>query len=174
MLFVLFRTMTLPCSLTDQYVAYNKSITFPLATSHKVLVTIQDTTYDSNKVFYIWLVNVPNTNKQQFDINHGQMLPAWLYCSVWEYDSTFLVYTSIEAFLVLLFTPCQVQFQLCLDLSDPMPTQPSSISILLPGYLSLLPLPVHFLLALQFDQQVLFQAWPPLAFLSWLPEDGEF
>jgi len=37
---------------------------------------------------------------------------------------------------------------------DPIPTQPSSILIILPGYLSLLLLPVHFLLALKFDQQI--------------------
>jgi len=39
-----------------------------------------------------------------------------------------------------------------LGLPDPFPTLPSSIPILLPGYLSHLPLPVHFLLALWFGQ----------------------
>ena len=60
----------------------------------------------------------------------------------------------IETFLFL-FTPCQVQFQL--SLSDPIPTQPISILIPLPVSLSLLQLPVHFLLAFHFEQQVLVQ-----------------
>mgnify|MGYP001858504497 CR=1 FL=1 len=64
-----------------------------------------------------------------------------------------LFYGPVEAFLVLLCTPCQVQFHLGLDFPDAVPTQPSSIPILLPGYLSLLPLPVHFLLALQAGHQ---------------------
>ena len=48
-----------------------------------------------------------------------------------------------NAFLIFLSTPCCVEFQLDLVLPDPIPTQPSSIPILLPGYLSLLPLPIH-------------------------------
>lgn len=40
-----------------------------------------------------------------------------------------------------------------LGFPDPMPTQPGNILVLFPGYLSLLPMPLQFLLALQFDQQ---------------------
>lgn len=40
MMFVLLRrTIALPCSLTDQEVAYNKILKFPLTTSNKVLLT---------------------------------------------------------------------------------------------------------------------------------------
>jgi len=66
-------------------------------------------------------------------------------------DFPFLVDVPVEAFLILLCTPHQVQFQLGLGLTDPTPTKPSSI---VSGYLSLLSLPVHFLLTLQFDEQV--------------------
>ena len=72
----------------------------------------------------------------------------------------------IEVFHTLLSAPYQVQFQLDLGFPDPIPTQPSSCLILFPWYLSLLSLPVHFLLALQFDQQVLVQPCWLLAFLS--------
>ncbi|KAK4811032.1 hypothetical protein QYF61_015736 [Mycteria americana] len=58
-----------------------------------------------------------------------------------------VVFISGEALLVILCIPCQVQLQLRLGLPDPIPTQPGSIPILFPAYLSLLPLP--------FDQQVL-------------------
>ncbi|KAK4829131.1 hypothetical protein QYF61_002210 [Mycteria americana] len=63
-----------------------------------------------------------------------------------------------EALLIVLCIPCQVQLQLCLGLPDPIPTQPGSIPILFPGYLSLLLPP--------FDQQVLTQPCWSLAFLS--------
>jgi len=63
----------------------------------------------------------------------------------------FLVEVPVEVFLVL-GIPCQAQFKLGLGFPDPIPTQPSSIPIIFLWYLSLLP--VRFLLALQFDQQV--------------------
>lgn len=49
--------------------------------------------------------------------------------------------------------PLKVQLQLCLDLHDPIPSQPGSTLMLFPGYLSLLLLAVYFLLALYFDKQ---------------------
>ena len=55
---------------------------------------------------------------------------------------------------------------------DTIPTQPSSIPVLL-RCLCLLPLPEHFLLALQFDQQALVQQCWSLAFLSCLPAPGD-
>jgi len=48
-------------------------------------------------------------------------------------------------------------------------TQPNSIPRLVPGYPSLLPLSMHIILALQFDQWVLFQPCQSLAFLSQFP-----
>ena len=63
----------------------------------------------------------------------------------------------MEALLVLLGIPCKVKFKLGLGFLDLSPTQPSSFLSLFPQYLSLLPLPVHSLLALQFDQQILVQ-----------------
>jgi len=82
----------------------------------------------------------------------GLSLPGW--------------FTPVEVFLVLLFIPCQIQFQLVLGLPDPIPTQTSSIPIFLPGYLSLLPITAYFLLTLQFDQQVPVQPCLSLAFLN--------
>jgi len=78
---------------------------------------------------------------------------------------SYLVVVPVEAFLILC-TPCQVQFQLVLGVPDLVPTQASSISMLLPGYLPLLPMPVHFLLALQFDHWVPVQICPSLVFFS--------
>ena len=60
----------------------------------------------------------------------------------------FPVDVPIEDFLIYLCTHCQVQFQLGLGIPGPIPTQPNNMLTFLPGYLSLLPLPVHFLLAL--------------------------
>ena len=59
----------------------------------------------------------------------------------------------MEALLVLLGIPCKVKFKLGLGFLDLSPTQPSSFLSLFPQYLSLLPLPVHFLLALQAGHQ---------------------
>lgn len=64
----------------------------------------------------------------------------------------FLVYVPVEAFHVLCI-PFQDQFQLGLCLPDPIPTLPSSMSVLLSRYLSLLPKAVLF--PLKFEQQVL-------------------
>ena len=52
------------------------------------------------------------------------------------------------------------------------PIQPSSIPIFLPGYLSLPPLLVHFLLALQFDH-ITVPLCRSVAFLFWLPTPGD-
>ncbi|KAK4806893.1 hypothetical protein QYF61_012614 [Mycteria americana] len=64
------------------------------------------------------------------------------------FDLPFLADLPIEPLIIILCVPCQVQLQLRLGLPDPIPTQPGSVPILFPGYLSLLPLPVRFLLAL--------------------------
>jgi len=79
---------------------------------------------------------------------------------------SFLCYVPVEALCVHLCTPCQVQFQWELGLPVPIPTQTSSIPVPFPGYPFLLPLSVHFLLDLQFDQQISFQSCWSLAFLS--------
>ena len=52
-------------------------------------------------------------------------------------DIPFLDDVPLAGFLALLCAPCQVQFQLGLGFSDPIPIQPSSIPIFLPDYLSL-------------------------------------
>ena len=67
------------------------------------------------------------------------LLTACLHCSLWRVCPPGLSSSSwcIEAFFILLCTPCHVQLQLGLGLSDSIPTQPSSIPILLPYYLSL-------------------------------------
>jgi len=80
-------------------------------------------------------------------------------------SSSWYIYRSCS----YLCSPCQVQLMLGFGLPDHIPTQTKSICILLPGYLSLLPLPVHFLHALQFDQWILVQPCWSLAFLSQLP-----
>jgi len=54
----------------------------------------------------------------------------------------------VEALLTILCIPCQVWLLPCLDLPDPISALLGSVPKLFPGYLSLLPLPVHFLLAL--------------------------
>ena len=58
-------------------------------------------------------------------------------------------------------------------LPDHIPTQPSSSLIILPGYLLVLLLLVHFLLTLQFDQQILVQPCWSLFLLSCLPTPGD-
>lgn len=78
-------------------------------------------------------------------------------------DFPFPVHVLVEAFLVVLCAPCLVMFCLGLSLLNLIPTKPSSIFILVTDYLS--PLPVHFFLALQADQQALVQPCPTLAFL---------
>ena len=85
-------------------------------------------------------------------------------------DFPLLVDIPAEAFLVLLCTPCQVQFQLGLDL--PILIQPYSIVILLLGYLFLLSLLMESLLALQHDHRFPDQTcWSPVLF-SWHPSPG--
>ncbi|KAK4827421.1 hypothetical protein QYF61_017859 [Mycteria americana] len=73
------------------------------------------------------------------------LVHQWRYAF---FNFPFLVDIPVEALLVILCIPCQVQLQLCLGLPNPIPTQAGSIPILFPGYLSLLPLPVQFPLAL--------------------------
>lgn len=58
-------------------------------------------------------------------------------------DFHFQVDVPTEAFPILICAPCWVQLWLGLGLPNPTHTQPSSILALLPGYLPLLPLPVH-------------------------------
>ena len=99
-------------------------------------------------------------------------LPALLTGGFTLRDFPFQVDSPVEAFLVLLCTPHHVQFQLGLGLPAPSPTQPSTSTTLLPGFLALLTLPVHLLLALHFDQQVPLQPCRSLAFLSGLPALG--
>lgn len=113
----------------------------------------------------------PLKTKAKMLLSSCSLLPACLYCffgGVCSLGFTFLVHIHAEAFPVLVFTPLQDQFQLDFRLPDPISTQPSSISILIPGYLSLLPLPVHFL-AFQFDEQVPVQSCQSLAFLFQCP-----
>jgi len=64
------------------------------------------------------------------------------------FNLPFLADIPVEALLVILSIPCKVQLQLCLGPPDTIPTQPGTIPILFPRYLSLLPLPVQFPLAL--------------------------
>jgi len=97
------------------------------------------------------------------------LLSACLYHSQGGYDLldfSFLVEAPVAAFFVLFGVPSNVQFKLGLGFPDPILTQPRGFLILFPRYLSLFPLPVHFLLTLQFDQQVLVQPCWSLAFLS--------
>lgn len=68
----------------------------------------------------------------------------------------------VDVLLVSLRIPCQTQRQLCLSFPDPIPTYPGSVPIFFPGYVSLLPLPARFLLALQFEQETFTQpCWSP-------------
>ncbi|KAK4810535.1 hypothetical protein QYF61_004498 [Mycteria americana] len=72
----------------------------------------------------------------------------------------------VEALLIILLIPCHIQLQLCLSFPDPISTHPGSVPIFFPGYTSLVPLPVHFLLTLYFEQEVLTEpCWSP-AFLA--------
>ena len=65
------------------------------------------------------------------------------------FDLPFLVDIPVEDLLVILCIPRQVQLQLHLGLTDPIILrQPGSVHIFFAGYLSLLLLHVHFLLAL--------------------------
>lgn len=66
----------------------------------------------------------------------------------------FLDDIPLEAHLVILCILCQVPLQLCLDLPHPIPTQLNCIPVLFPGYLSLLPLTVCFLLPLRVYQKI--------------------
>ena len=64
------------------------------------------------------------------------------------FDLPLLADILVKAILIILPIPCQVQLQLHPGLPDTIPTQPVSVPVLFPGYLPLLPLPVHILLAL--------------------------
>lgn len=55
---------------------------------------------------------------------------------------------------------------MCLGFIDPIPTHPGSITVL-QGHLSPLPLTVHFLLTLQFDQKVFIEPCGFPAFPAW-------
>jgi len=64
------------------------------------------------------------------------------------FDLPFLIVISVEALLVILCNPCQIQLQLHLGPPDPILAQWGSVPILFPRYPSLLPLAVQFTLAL--------------------------
>lgn len=82
MMFVLLRrTIALPCSLTDQEVAYNKILKFPLTTSNKVLLTTWDATDESKCVLHM-LTNYFRVVKQQFGITHDQFLACCFFATV--------------------------------------------------------------------------------------------
>lgn len=78
----------------------------------------------------------------------------------------FLVNVSVEALLIILHTPCQIQLQLCTSSPEPIPAHLGSVPIFFPGYMSLGPLPVHFLPTLWFDQEVLTEPRRSPAFLA--------
>lgn len=59
----------------------------------------------------------------------------------------------MEAHRMILYIPCQIQLQLCLSFSDPIPTDLGGIFSFFPEYVSLLPLPMHFHFVLQLDQK---------------------
>ncbi|KAK4806814.1 hypothetical protein QYF61_005610 [Mycteria americana] len=81
------------------------------------------------------------------------------------FNLPFLADLPVKALLILRI-PCQIQLQLRLSFPDPIPMYLGSVLIFFPGYTSLVPLPMHFLLTLQFDQEVLTQpCWSP-AFLA--------
>jgi len=81
------------------------------------------------------------------------------------FDLPFLANVPIEALLHILCILCQIQLQLWLSISDPISTHPGTIPIFFSRYMSLVPLPVHFLLSLQFDQRVLTEPCQSPAFL---------
>jgi len=60
------------------------------------------------------------------------------------FDLCFLADLTVEALLIILCVPCQVQIQLCLGLPDAIATKPGSVPMLFPEYLSLLSLLVQF------------------------------
>ena len=64
--------------------------------------------------------------------------------------------------------------QLHIGLPDTITTQPSSVPILFPRYLSPLLLPMHFFLVVYVDQQVLTQPCWSLAFLAWFLMPGDW
>lgn len=61
-----------------------------------------------------------------------------------------LTYVSLLIFHI----PRQVQFHLCFCFPDPISVWPDYMLLFFPGHTFLLPLPVHFLLIPQYDQQV--------------------
>lgn len=63
----------------------------------------------------------------------------------------------MESFPVILCNPCQAKFLSCLGFPYPISAHLDCIPVLFPGHVSLLLLPVHFLLVPHFDQQGLAQ-----------------
>lgn len=59
---------------------------------------------------------------------------------LWEVHLPFLSNTSVKALLVSLHIPCQIQLQLCLSFSDPIPTHLGSIFVFFLGHMSLVAL----------------------------------
>jgi len=64
------------------------------------------------------------------------------------FNLSFLADVPLEALLVVLCIPCQVQLQPRLGPPDSLPTQLGSIPILMTEYLSLVPVSVRFPLSL--------------------------
>lgn len=75
-------------------------------------------------------------------------LPVFLIKVVHFFTLPLLAEISVEALLIILCIPCQIQLQSRLVIPDPILTQLHNVSILFLGYLFLLSLPVHFLLVL--------------------------
>ncbi|KAK4806815.1 hypothetical protein QYF61_005611 [Mycteria americana] len=63
------------------------------------------------------------------------------------FNLPFLADLPVKALLILRI-PCQIQLQLRLSFPDPIPMYLGSVLIFFPGYMSLVPLPTHFLLTL--------------------------
>lgn len=117
--------------------------TIQLICSKDATRTVTSIGWDKSVVEYLRLLLVPyyQLTRYQLTLLTRRGISSW----------TFLFDALTEVFLVLCAL-CDIQFQLTLDLPDPIPTQLSSIPVLPPSYLSLLPLPFILFLALPFDQ----------------------
>jgi len=82
-----------------------------------------------------------------------------------------LTYVSLLIFHI----PRQVQFHLCFCFPDPISVWPDYMLLFFPGHTFLLPLPVHFLLIPQYDQQVHAQPYQFPVSSAWflMLGDGE-
>lgn len=98
---------------------------------------------------------VPSLTALSLGVRHG-----WVY----NFFDLFLSNLPVEILLVICI-PSEVQLQLFLGLPRSIPTQPNITLTLFAGHLSLLPPPIHSLIALKCDQQVPTQPCQSLAFL---------